>query len=164
MFGKAILSQNNGFSGKIDDVRIYDRVLSAVEIQQLAGSTGSTALLSTVQQATATSPPPTESLSTPVEMSVVPDVVGQANDDRDVDDDLIVAVVPTPAVDLILEPSAAGSYIPEPQPISVGSRATLYRAATGEYDLQPLGDDPVTDGEDDLLVDILAESPLAVPL
>ena len=41
---------------------------------------------------------------------------------------------------------------------------TPYRVATAEYDLRPLRDDLPTDGEDDLLADILAESPLAVPL
>ena len=60
---------------------------------------------------------------------------------------------------------SATSYIPDPQPISVGSPATTpYRAATGEYDLRPLGDDLPAHQGDDLPADILAESALALPL
>jgi hypothetical protein len=70
-----------------------------------------------------------------------------------------------PAVDLLAElPSAAG-YLSEPQSISGNSPTTgLQFAATSEYDLRPLTDDPAAGGEDDLLVDVLAESPLAVLL
>ena len=70
------------------------------------------------------------------------------------------------AFDLLDELSSAAGDISGAQAISIGSRATtLYRAATAEYDLRPLSDDLATDGEaDDLLADILAESPLPVPL
>ena len=61
-------------------------------------------------------------------------------------------------------PSAA-TYISRPQVISVGlPAATLYLAATAEYDLRPLSDDLPTVEADDLLADILAESQLVVPL
>ena len=78
----------------------------------------------------------------------------------------IVPVVSQPLDDLLAElPSAAGD-ISGHQPISGGPSAMkLYRAAMGEYDLQPLRDDLATGGQaDDLLADILAESPPAVPL
>jgi hypothetical protein len=75
------------------------------------------------------------------------------------------AAAPEPVVDLLAEFPSAGGYISGPQPISTGSSATMpYREATGEYDLLPPGEDNPTDGEADLLADILAESALAVPL
>jgi hypothetical protein len=37
MFGKSILSTNLAFEGLIDDVRIYDRALTAAEVEELAG-------------------------------------------------------------------------------------------------------------------------------
>jgi hypothetical protein len=37
-------------------------------------------------------------------------------------------------------------------------------AATTEYDLRPLGDDPIIGDTDDLLADVLAESALLLPL
>ena len=47
-------------------------------------------------------------------------------------------------------------YISEPRPISGGlPAATLQFAATGEYDLRPLIDEPPADSDGDLLVDIL---------
>ena len=95
---------------------------------------------------------------------VVPNV-NQTLDNGDAGDDSIAAAASAPPVDLLLESPPAVDYISGPPPISVGSPATApYRAATVEYDLQPLGDDLPTGGEADLLVDILAESPLAVPL
>ena len=39
MFGKSILSQNLAFDGLMDDVKIWDRALSAEEVAQVAGST-----------------------------------------------------------------------------------------------------------------------------
>ena len=70
-----------------------------------------------------------------------------------------------PAIDLLAELQSAVGYISEPKPISVSSPATkLHRAATAEYDLQPLDEDLGTGEADDLLADILAESVLAVPL
>ncbi|MDP6544998.1 MAG: lamin tail domain-containing protein, partial [Phycisphaerae bacterium] len=79
-----------------------------------------------------------------------------------------------PAVDLLMPSPSPAGYISRPQAISGGSpAATLQRAATGEYDLQPLSDDSLalseSNGEtnapgDDLLADILAESALAVQL
>ena len=67
------------------------------------------------------------------------------------------------AVDLLMPSQSAAGYISGAQAISVGLPATmLYRVATAEYDLRPLGDDPASDGEgDELLVDVLAESALA---
>jgi hypothetical protein len=104
--------------------------------------------------------------------SVVPVVsqpIRQAHDkplgDRDANDASIAAMETPPAIDPPAQWPSAGGYISEPQPISVGlSATTLYRAATGEYDLRPLSDDPATDGQGDLLADILAESPLTVHL
>ena len=88
--------------------------------------------------------------------------------------DSITALASATAVDLLAmslsnrlaESPSPDGYIPKYQPISVGSPATtLQHAATGEYDLRPLDDDPPTDSEaDDLLADILTESPLTVPL
>ena len=76
----------------------------------------------------------------------------------------VVPVVSQPLDDLLVESPSLAGYISGPQPISAGSSAIkLYRAAMREYDLRPF-DDLATDGQDDLLADILAESPLAAPL
>ena len=81
----------------------------------------------------------------------------------DANDDSIAAIASAPVVDLLLvELPSAGGYVSEPRPISA---VTLYRAATAEYDLRPLSDDPAAYGQgDDLLVDVLAESALAIGL
>ena len=94
-------------------------------------------------------------------------VVSQPLDGRDANnpnDDPIATAASVAAVDLLVE--SPSGYIPGPQPISDGLPATApYRAATTEYDLRPLGDDPADDGEvDNLLTDILAESAVALPL
>ena len=85
---------------------------------------------------------------------------GKPLDDRDAKNDPIAATAPAPAVDLLMP--SPGSYIPEPQPISLGLPTTaLYRAATAEYDLRLLGDDPASDASgqaDDLLADVLEEA------
>ena len=86
--------------------------------------------------------------------------------ENDASADLTVAAALAPAVDLLVESLSAGSYIPEAQAISP-VRAQL--AATAEYDLRSLGDDPPAGEGDDLLAlslsnglaDILAESVLA---
>jgi len=44
MFGKSILSQNLGFDGKLDDVRIWDRALSAEEVASLVPEPTTSAL------------------------------------------------------------------------------------------------------------------------
>ena len=94
---------------------------------------------------------------------VVP-VVSQPFGNNNANDDLITTAASVPAIDLLVESPSAGGCIPEPQAISGGSAATtLQRAATSEYDLRPLGDDPVAGEGDDLLADILAESALALP-
>ena len=96
-------------------------------------------------------------------------IVSQPLDGRDANnanDDSIATISPAPAVDLLTESFSVKSYIPVPQlPFASLPATTFHRAATDEYDLRPLCDDPASDGEgDDLLADILAESPLAVPL
>jgi hypothetical protein len=93
-------------------------------------------------------------------------VISQTFGDNDANDDSIAAAASAPAVDLLVESLLPVNYISGAQPMSVGSSATtFYRAATAEYDLRPLGDDLAVGGEaDELLADILAESPLAVPL
>ena len=92
-------------------------------------------------------------------------IVSQPLDDNDASDDSIATTKPALAVDLLVESPSAAGYISGPQPISAGTTATtLYRAATAEYDLRPLNDDLPADEADDPLADILAESPLAVPL
>jgi hypothetical protein len=72
--------------------------------------------------------------------------------------DQLTANDTAPVVDLLM-PSPTG-YISRPQAISGGSSAaTLQRAATGEYDLRPLSDDPASDAPgDDLLADVLEEA------
>jgi hypothetical protein len=84
---------------------------------------------------------------------------------------LVTPLAISPAVDLLavnlsnqlVEPVALGEYVSESQ-IASGPGETF--AATGEYDLRPLGDDPGDDllafGESDGLADILAESDLAI--
>ena len=105
-----------------------------------------------------------EPITTAAAPVVVP-IVSQLLDDSDASDDSIAAAASAPAVDLLVESPPAVDYISGRQPISVGSPETApYRAATAEYDLRPLGDDPPTGETDDLLADILAESSLAVRL
>jgi hypothetical protein len=99
----------------------------------------------------------------PAAAPVVP-VVSQRLDDRDASDDIIAVTASAADIDLIMPPSSAG-YLSGPEAISAGSPAvTLQLAATAEYDLRPLMDDLPTGGADDLLVDLLAESLLAVAL
>jgi hypothetical protein len=94
-----------------------------------------------------------------------PPIVSQPLDPRDMDDDIIATAASAPGVNLSAELPAAASYVSEPRQMSIGSPSiTLHRAATGESDLRALGDDLTTDGEDELLADILAESALALPL
>jgi hypothetical protein len=65
-------------------------------------------------------------------------------------------------VDLLIESLSPGEYVSESEAALADSG--LF-AATGEYDLRPLGDDVTDYGEgDDLLVDVLAESVLGIPL
>ena len=92
---------------------------------------------------------------------VVPSVSQPLGDNNDASGDVIATVASAPAVDLLAESPSAGGYISGAQAIS-GSRpaTTLYRAATAEYNLRPLGDDLATGGEGDLWADILAESSL----
>ncbi|MDP6545185.1 MAG: fibronectin type III domain-containing protein [Phycisphaerae bacterium] len=103
-----------------------------------------------------------------IAIPVVPIISQPLNNSNsnDASDDSIAAAARAAAVDLLMPSPLADGYISEPQAISGGFSATrLQRAATGEYDLRPLGEDLVSGGEgDDLLADILAESPLAVPL
>ena len=95
---------------------------------------------------------------------VIP-IVSQPFDDSDANDDSIATTALAPAVDLLVESPSPTNYISGSQPISVGSSATtFYRAAMAEYDPRPLSDDLPAGDADDLLADILAESPLAVPL
>jgi len=108
-------------------------------------------------------------------------VTGKSQRDIDVDETPISPTASKPAVDLLVEsPWCQGtdSYLPEPQTVAVGSLATtLYRAATVENDLRTLGDDLPTDNTGDVAgdglqvsvdmedsLDILAESPVAIPL
>jgi hypothetical protein len=63
-----------------------------------------------------------------------------------------------PVVDLLVESLSAGEYVSDSEPVLADGGLL---AATGEYDLRPLGDELSTTGEgDDLLADILAESAL----
>ena len=60
--------------------------------------------------------------------------------------------------DLLVESLSAGEYVSESQTVLTDSPQF---AATGEYDLRPLGVDLADYGDgDDLLADILAESEL----
>jgi len=88
------------------------------------------------------------------------------HDANNANDDSIASAVSAPAIDPFAESLSPTSYISAPQPMSVGSSATTpHRAATGGYDLRSLSDDLGTDGQaDEVLADILAESPLAVPV
>jgi hypothetical protein len=64
----------------------------------------------------------------------------------------------TPNYDLVPVVDLLGEYVSDSEPVLADS--SLF-AATGEYDLRPLGDELATDGEGgDLLADILAESAL----
>jgi hypothetical protein len=93
-------------------------------------------------------------------------VVSQPLDGRDANnanDNLIVTAALAPAVDLLTESLLPAGYISGPQPISVALPAmTLYRAATTEYDLRPLGEGPASDAQgNDLLADVLEEAVLS---
>ena len=79
------------------------------------------------------------------------------------DDHAIPAMASAPAIDLTVE--SPHLYLTERLPISIGLRTSVvHRAATAEYDLRPLSGDMDVGESDDLLVDILAESALALPL
>jgi hypothetical protein len=68
----------------------------------------------------------------------------------------------SPLANLLTESLSTDEYVSEPQAISA---TTQQYAATGEYDLAPLGGEPASDAAtDDLLIDILAESALAIGL
>jgi len=138
----------------------------------MRGAYGSSVLAPTIPAAAPEAPPASPAIAIQAAdeaiaagaAPVVP-VVSQSLDGSDADDDSIATAASAPAIDLLAESPSATSHIPEPQPISVGSSAaTLYRAATGEYDLRSLGDDLPAGESDDLLADILAESALAAPL
>jgi PKD repeat protein len=80
-------------------------------------------------------------------------------------DDMISATPPTATVDLIVESPDALEYGPVYSPVTGDSPAVIaYRAMTAEYDLRTPVDDLGIDEVDDELVDILAESPLSIPL
>ncbi|MDP6634424.1 MAG: lectin-like protein [Phycisphaerae bacterium] len=108
-----------------------------------------------------------DTVSEPTFPVPAPTVSQPLDDDitRNAADDPITAAALVPGADLLAESPSASDYIPKSGSGSVGSsEGTLLRAATAGHDLQPLGDDPDTGGEDDLLADILTESLLAAPL
>jgi hypothetical protein len=113
----------------------------------------------------AAAPPATPIAAAPA--PVVP-VISQLldNDENSANTDPIAAAASAPAIDLLIESPSANAYIPGAQAISRRlPTTTLYRAATAGYDLRPLSDDLAADSlADDLLIDVLAESPLAVRL
>ena len=124
----------------------------------MRGAYGNSVLTPTIPPAAPEAPPAAAAAA-----AVVP-VVSQPLDDNDASVDSITVAPLAPTIDLPAESLLAADYI-SGQPISGGSSVTtLQYAATGEYDLRPLGDELVTDGQGDLLVDVLAESALAVPL
>jgi len=87
------------------------------------------------------------------------------DDLSDVNDDTISTAAPVAAVDLIVESPSASGYASGSRPVTGDSPAIMaYRAMTAGHDLRTLSEDPGVDEVDDLLVDILAESPLAIPL
>jgi hypothetical protein len=88
-------------------------------------------------------------------------VVSQPVDDNDSDDGSIVSLISAPAIDLLVESLAPGSYISASHPRSEPSGQL---AATAEYDLRPLSDDLGLGEADDLMTDILAESELMLRL
>jgi hypothetical protein len=61
----------------------------------------------------------------------------------------------------MVESLSAGEYISDRQTVSASDPQL---AATTEYDLRSLGNDPVAGDTDDLLADVLAESALLLPL
>jgi hypothetical protein len=67
----------------------------------------------------------------------------------------------SPLANLLTESLPTDEYVSEPQAISA---TTQQYAATGEYDLAPLGDEPAELEIGDPLVDLLAESALAIGL
>jgi len=76
------------------------------------------------------------------------------------DDAIASPLTVEPVVDILVESPLPGEYVSN-APASPAKPETQF-AATGEYDLQPLGDDLMPDGQaDDLLADILAEAALA---
>ena len=101
----------------------------------------------------------------------VASVVSHPLDDRDApnannaSEDPIATAAFEPAIDLLAELTSAAGYVSGLQEISAGRpAATQQRAATAEYDLRPLRDDPPAGETDELLAGILAESPPAVLL
>ncbi|MBT3202512.1 MAG: hypothetical protein HN350_21645, partial [Phycisphaerales bacterium] len=84
--------------------------------------------------------------------------------DRNRDSSVIApSLQAAPVLDLLGESLLAGEYVPQAQ-ATVPAPAMQF-AATTEYDLRPLDNDMMADGEgDDLLADILAESMLALVL
>ena len=158
-----------------------------VDFAILRGTYGNSVSVPTILAAAPETPPAAplaalQAVIEPIAAAATPmvPIVSQPLDDNyanDASDDSTATTASAPAIDLLVE--SPDSCIPEPQLISVGSSATtLYRAATGENDLRPLGDDllagSVTDpaadglyiplGTDDTFPDLLAESPVAIPL
>jgi len=140
------------------DVNIDGRV-NLTDSAIMRGNFGTSLGLPTMPPA---APPAAAAPAAPAAAPVVP-VVSQALyvlETNDADDDSIVTIASAPAVDLLAESPVAGSYISGVQAISVGSSVrTSHRAATGEYDLRPLGEGRATDDPgDDLLADVLEEA------
>ena len=134
----------------------------------MRGAYGNLVLAPTIPAAAPEAPPPAPAAAIQAAddaiaegaIPVVP-VVSQTlyvdvSDARSADDDSI-AVASAPAIDM---PAMSLSNRLTESP----SATTLYRTATGEYDLRPLSDDPPAVEGDELLADILAESAPALPL
>jgi spore coat protein CotH len=161
--------QRGGIAALAADLNGDGRV-DLTDLANLRGAGGNSVLAPTLPAA---APEPPAATAAPMAPAV-----SQPPGDNNANDDSIAIPAPAPPVDLLANSLLAGGYISGPQPISICLPTTmLHRAATAEYDLRALGDDLLTDspgdpandglqisiGMDDSL-DILAESPVAIPI
>jgi len=143
----------------------YDDRVDLVDFTILRGNFGNVFPMAP-SAALPTDDEPTALASAPMIPVVSPPIDDRdARNANDVNVDLIATAAFVPTIDFLMPSPSSADYISEPQPISVGlSETTLRCAATAEYDLRPLSDDPPARETYDLSADILSESLLTVEL
>jgi hypothetical protein len=143
------------------DVNIDGRV-DLTDLTIMRSNFGTSLGLPTMPPAAPPAAAPPAAAAAPVSELTV-DILAESATSKE--EDAIVGVdVPVLSLVAVLSDSAVESTATPGFRAADSTATTLYRAAMEEYDLRPLGDDLDTGEVDDLLADILAESPLAIPL